>query len=172
MTRPDERSQADLMAERYHEQERMKRDRGAKRGASLDDLLGQRDQAAKDSQVRYLTGSDKEAWAATETPFMVKAVTQGEGEFGKRWELVVQVTGEDEERILTISRNRARDPLLYELQRLCRQNDQGPLVLDTVELEDGKTFQWFKRPSVHDRIPPEVRESLRDLHKATTEPER
>lgn len=121
--------------------------RGVKRPSSLDDLLGQRDAAAKAAQVRYLTGPDKEAWAATETPFMVKSVNVGEGEFGKRWELVVQATGDDEERIMTISRNRARDPLMNELQHLTKQSEQGPLVLDTVEYEDGRTFQWFKRPA-------------------------
>jgi hypothetical protein len=115
-------------------------------GASFDALLAQRDKAAAESQVRYLTGSDKEAWAAAETAFMVKAVTIGEGDFGKRWELVVAAVGDDEDRIMTVAMNRARDQLMRELQRLTRQGEQGPLALDTVELTDGKTFQWFKRP--------------------------
>jgi hypothetical protein len=117
-----------------------------RRGSSLDNLLGQRDEAAKAAQTRYLSGPDKEAWAATETPFVVKSVNVGEGEFGKRWELVVQALEDDEERIMTISKNRARDPLLLELQRLCRKGEQGPLILDVVEYEDGRTFQWFARP--------------------------
>jgi hypothetical protein len=134
-----------------------------KRGGSLDDLLAQRDEAAAAAKIRYLTGEDKEAWAATETPFKVRSVNLGSGAFGQRWELVVAAEGDDEERIMTISRNHARDPLMYELQRLCRQAEQGPLVLDTVEYEDGRTFQWFKRPSPHDKIDPATRAAIRDL---------
>jgi hypothetical protein len=113
---------------------------------SLDRLLEKRDEAAKAAQVRYLTGPDKEAWAATEVSFIVKSVAIGEGEFGKRWELLVTPEGGDEDRVMTVSRNRARDDLMQELQRLCKQGPQGPLVLDTVVYEDGRTFQWFKRP--------------------------
>jgi hypothetical protein len=146
----------------------MTQDRRIKSRTSLDELLGQRDEAAKAAQVRYLTGPDKEAWAATETPFLVKSVSLGSGEFGQRWELVVTAEGEDEDRIMTISKNRARDPLMTELQRLCRQGEQGPLVLDTVEYEDGRTFQWFKRPSPHDTITPDVRSQLREFKSQAT----
>lgn len=109
-------------------------------------MLAKRDEAVKDASVRYLTGPEKEILAATEQAFTVNDVAVGEGDFGKRWELVIDIDGD--ERILTISRNRARDPLMRELQRLCKQAPQGPLVLDVVEKEDGTTFQWFKRPGV------------------------